>query len=69
MTPTEFRAIRLKLGLSQQDWGRALGYQGDSIRQHVNKMEAGHPKAPIRETVARLAEMYGRYGIPADLAE
>lgn len=55
-------------GLSALSWGRALGYVTGSeatVSSYVRAMEAG--TRPIPPAVARLAEMYRIYGIPAHL--
>jgi DNA-binding XRE family transcriptional regulator len=58
MTPADFRAARASFGLTQREWGRALGIG----REHVAKIETG--KAPVSETVALLVAAYQRHGIP-----
>lgn len=69
MTPAELRAARETCGLSQADWAMALGYRSTdrkNLRQQVNDMEGG--RKPITPQVARLAEMFRRFGVPADMA-
>lgn len=47
----------------------ALGYRSatpGNLRQQTYEMESG--RRPITPQVARLAEMYRRFGVPADLA-
>jgi transcriptional regulator with XRE-family HTH domain len=61
MAPDEFRSIRLALGLTLEQWGQALGYQGPSIRQTVSNMEAG--RKPISRQIALLAAMYQKHGL------
>jgi transcriptional regulator with XRE-family HTH domain len=60
------RAAREQVGLSQADFGQALGYGGtkQSRRGILSAFENGHKPAPI--FVARLAEMFRRYGVPKD---
>lgn len=62
-----FKACREETGLNQADWAFALGYRNrdrQGARQQVNDMEGG--RKPITPQVARLAEMYRRYGIPEE---
>ena len=54
MTALEFKMLRLKLGLTQKDFGKLLVIK----TQQVNKIENGHAK--IRETIALLADFYNR---------
>lgn len=65
MTADEFRAIRLKLGLTVIQWGRALGYAGSdaTVTTQIYRFEGGGGRE-IPETVARLAYMLGRHGVP-----
>lgn len=56
MTPSELRAIRLALGLSGGEFGRLLGYRGNSARVMAHQLEAGIK--PIMEAQRRLAEAY-----------
>lgn len=68
MTPAEFKSARLACGLNLADWAIALGYRNttrDGLRQQAHDMEAG--RKAISPQVARLAEMYRRYGVPEDL--
>jgi hypothetical protein len=65
MTPERFRTCRLATGLSPSDWARALGYSGPNVRKHAYDLETG--RRPIPEPIGRLAEMYGRHGVPVDL--
>lgn len=47
----------------------ALGYRSvtpGNLRQQTYEMESG--RRPITPQVARLAEMYRRYGVPEDFA-
>ena len=53
MTPSEFKKIREQLGLSQEAWGRALGYSMAHMRQQISKMEAG--RVGISPAIAGLA--------------
>lgn len=62
MTGPEFRAIRQQLDLTQEAWGRALGFTGANIRITVNQIEA--ESKTLTSAVERLAWMYGKHGIP-----
>lgn len=46
MTGTELRAIRKRLGLTQEAFGRALGYQGPNIRKIISRLETGKQAVP-----------------------
>jgi len=68
MTPADrLKQARHETGLSQADFGKALGYQ-HGVRGHtrvqVNDMECG--RRPVSPMVQRLAEMFKRFGVPAD---
>jgi len=60
MTPEDFKAIRLKLGATAVEWGRALGFRGKNIRLTVDRMEIGHSKYPISERTAGRARALER---------
>lgn len=63
----KLKEARHKAGLSQADFGRALGYRHadrTSVRIQVNDMEKG--RKPISPIVARLIEMFRRFGVPPD---
>jgi transcriptional regulator with XRE-family HTH domain len=63
----DLRAARETLGLSQADFAIALGYRNhdrQGLRQQVNDMEAG--RKAVTPQVARLAEMFRRFGIPPE---
>jgi transcriptional regulator with XRE-family HTH domain len=64
MTPSEFRAIRKRLGLSTIAMGRALGYAGrdNSVSVTIRRYESG--MRPIPPTVAKLMIAYERNGLP-----
>lgn len=67
MTGAELKAIREALGLSLADWAYALGYRHasrDAARQQAYEMESG--RKAITPQVARLAEMFRRYGVPPE---
>ena len=63
MTPFEFKSIRKQLGLGTVAMGRALGYQGtdNTVSVQIRQYESG--ARPIPPWIARLAEMYGRFGL------
>jgi transcriptional regulator with XRE-family HTH domain len=61
MTGADLRAIRQKLGLTPDEFGRALGYRGPSARVTVHQLETGKT---ITRQVERLAEMFARHGVP-----
>lgn len=64
MTGEELKAIRLKLGLSVIQMGRALGYSGNdnTVNVQVRRYELGTREIP--PWIARLAFMYGKHGVP-----
>lgn len=61
MTPTEFRAIRKKLGLTQAQIAPCIGYKGLA---KVSNMETGH--RPIPWHVAQLMRCYDALGFTLD---
>jgi len=67
MTAAEFTAIWLRSGLSQDRFGRALGYQGEHVRKEIHEFCRGIKDIP--ERTARLAIMLDRHGIPADFVD
>lgn len=66
VTGDELRRIRHELGLSGSKFGRALGYGGadTSIQPQISKLE--NDKRPVPISVARLAFMYWRFGVPEE---
>ena len=64
MKPNELKAIRAKLGLTQLQFGRALGIGGADLgcSSYVSQMENGHES--VSEARARLARMYDLFGVP-----
>lgn len=58
MTPTEFKTIRSKLGLSQPQLAAFLGLRSKS---HVSRIENG--KQIVTEPVARLMLLLDYYGV------
>jgi hypothetical protein len=70
MTPAQFRAAWEASGLSQAAYAIALGYRSDdrkNLRQQVNDMASG--RKPIPPQIARLVEMFRRYGVPSDFLD
>ena len=65
MKPSRFDEIRQKLGLTWEQYGKALGYGGDSPRGNVFRFARGDRLIP--KYIARLARMYEKYGIPKDI--
>lgn len=59
-----FRAARLSCGLTATEWASALGYASANPRQLIHDMESG--RKTVTPSIARLAEMYQRHGIPAE---
>ena len=66
MTPADFKACRVACGLTQSQWGRALGYDGKNCDCTVRRYENGAPGRPLPDWIARLADMYRRHGIPPE---
>lgn len=66
MTGDEFRSIRQGLGLSLRKMGKALGYESNAntMSVQIRRYESGN--RPIPPWIARLACMYGRFGIPKE---
>lgn len=55
MTPAEIKALRTALGLSQRDFGRALGLDGAHVKDTVSKWERGigtGPSGPVLRVMA-----------------
>ncbi len=55
MSGDQLQEIRMRLGLSPAEFGRALGYRGRDLTVHVavHRLEKGD--RPIRTPLARLA--------------
>jgi hypothetical protein len=66
MTGAELKEIRKTFGLSASTMGRALGYSGPNanVAAHIRRLE--REARPIPPTIARLAEMFWREGIPRE---
>lgn len=67
MTGDEMRAIRKRLGLSVIEFGHAFGYEGSDTTISVTIRRYENGMRPIPPWIARLAAMYGRFGVPDDL--
>lgn len=65
MKPSRLNEIRLKLGLTWDQFGKALGYGGKSPAPNVQRFAKGERLLP--PYLARLALMYERFGIPEDI--
>lgn len=62
MTGAQLRTLRKALGLTQVEFGRALGYTADGdVAAILSRMEA---KERVPERTARLATMFARFGVP-----
>jgi len=66
MIGADLKAIRKRLGLSTIQFARALGYQGEdnTVSVTVRRYESNAREIP--PWIARLAEMFDRYGVPDD---
>ena len=70
MKAHEFRAIRIKLNLNQQDFGEALGFSPKGATQRVSEIERGaRPAMPARIKLARILaeQMENKPSIPVRL--
>lgn len=67
MTGPELAAVRKRLGLGTVAFGRALGYRGNDNTVSVQVRAYESDGRPIPPWIGRLASMFDRYGIPADL--
>jgi transcriptional regulator with XRE-family HTH domain len=69
MTGNDLRSIRHRLGLSIVRFGRCLGYEGHhgTVNSLVRRYECGRKDIP--PTIATLAIMFERFGIPKDILE
>lgn len=56
MTPNEVTQARRKLGLTLEQMGTMLGYQGEHVRHMMHDLETG--RRPVREPQRRLVEAY-----------
>lgn len=65
MTPHRFNEIRTHLGLTWDQYGRALGYGGENPRQAIHALYRGERAIP--PYIARLAIMFDLYGVPPEL--
>jgi transcriptional regulator with XRE-family HTH domain len=53
---TDAKEARVRLGLTQEQMGSMLGYQGDHVRQMVYEIETG--RKPLMPCQRRLLEAY-----------
>ena len=51
MTPNQIKSLRIALGLSRNDFGERLGYEGSNVYETVEKLETGvkTPSGPVRK--------------------
>lgn len=64
MNGREMQELRQKLGLDIVEFGFALGYRGTHNSTSVRIREYERGKKDIPESIARLALMLARYGVP-----
>ncbi len=62
MTGPELRAIRLKLGLTLSQMGRALGYAGNNPHRSIYRLEGEYNGRTITIQAERLAILLGERG-------
>lgn len=65
MTPQQLKALRERLGLSQDEMAERLGYVGAQRRSIVSKLESGRlrisPAQPMMaRAIRRLSKLRGR---------
>lgn len=56
MKPADIKALRLKLGMSQEQFGRALGIEGKYVIDQISRYERG-AHVPLGPRVMRLVEL------------
>lgn len=58
MTPTEIRDIRQRLGLTQQQFAEALGYEGPNANRLVRRWELGErtPNKRLQNLIRALGD-------------
>jgi len=51
MTPDQIKSLRNALGLSRNEFGERLGYEGSNVYETVEKLETGvkAPSGPVRK--------------------
>lgn len=59
MTPNQLKKLRIKLGLTQEQFGTALGYSTPKIR--VSELENG--KTPITKQVEIICKYIEKFGL------
>jgi transcriptional regulator with XRE-family HTH domain len=63
----QLKEARHKLGLTQEEFGRLLGYVGMNVRDQIHHMETG--RKVVREPQRRLVEAYLSGYRPKDWSE
>ena len=58
MTPNQIKSLRQALGLSRNEFGERLGYEGSNVYETVEKLETGvkTPSGPVRKLLQLLSE-------------
>jgi hypothetical protein len=71
MTGPELRAIRLKLGLTPTQFGRAMGYsgKGNITIHHMELPEGDRNKKTITLQAERLARMFEWHKVPPEWSQ
>jgi transcriptional regulator with XRE-family HTH domain len=68
MTGKELHRVREHFGLTQETFGRALGYSGSGAVVSITISRLEHDKRPIPTAIALLAAMYWVHGeVPPDI--
>lgn len=57
ITPVHIKIMRRSLGMTQEQLGAALGFEGENIRKTVNRWELGTRK-PSTNNLKKLIELY-----------
>lgn len=61
MTGKELKAIRLNLNMTQEEFGKLLGYAPDSATVRVSELE--NDRIRITATIERLARYIEKWGV------
>lgn len=64
MTPERFKECRKACGLSQAEWGVALGYRMKNPGAQTYMFQSGRREIP--PWIERLAEMFAKHGVPPE---
>jgi len=58
LTPDKIKSLRQALGLSRNEFGERLGYEGSNVYETVEKLETGvkTPSGPVRKLLQLLSE-------------